>query len=118
MTTSQSEPRSGLLGKAALGLIWVYRRTLSPALYLIGVRCRHSPSCSQYAAEAFSKHRIPRAFWLSVSRLCRCHPFGSHGFDPVPDDVPTVGWQFWRLGDWAWTERNGVANGTHKKTEQ
>ncbi|PQA88453.1 membrane protein insertion efficiency factor YidD [Hyphococcus luteus] len=106
--------KSGLAGRAALGAIWLYRRSLSPFLYALGVRCRHAPSCSQYAAEAFRKHRFGRAFWLSLSRFSRCHPFGSHGFDPVPDDAPQVGWRFWRLGDWAWTERMGP----QKKTEQ
>lgn len=98
---------SGLAGKSALAAIWLYRRSLSPVLYALGVRCRHMPSCSEYAAEAFSRHRFNRAFWLSLSRFCRCHPFGSHGFDPVPGDAPDVGWRFWRLGDWAWTERDG-----------
>ena len=102
-----SGPSSGAPGRIALGAIWLYRRTLSPFLYALGVRCRHAPSCSQYAAEAFRKHRFARAFWLSVSRVSRCHPFGSHGFDPVPDDAPQVGWKFWKLGDWAWTERGG-----------
>ncbi|MEO1135139.1 MAG: membrane protein insertion efficiency factor [Pseudomonadota bacterium] len=89
--------QSGLLGRLAIGLIWFYQRTLSPALMAY---------CEQLGA--FSKHRFGRAFWLTLSRLSRCHPLGSHGFDPVPDDAPNVGWRFWRLGDWAWTER-GVA---------
>ncbi len=102
-----SGARSGLAGRAALGAIWLYRRSLSPFFYALGVRCRHEPSCSQYAAEAFRTHHAGRAFWLALSRVLRCHPFGSHGFDPVPEDAPQVGWKFWKLGDWAWTERNG-----------
>lgn len=94
-----------IAAKAALGALWLYRRSLSPFLYALGVRCRHEPSCSVYAMEAFRKHRLARAFWLTASRLSRCHPFGSHGFDPVPDGDPRPGWRFWRLGDWAWTER-------------
>ncbi|MEZ5891924.1 MAG: membrane protein insertion efficiency factor YidD [Parvularculaceae bacterium] len=62
-------------------------------------RVRNTPS------RRFLKHKFSRAFWLTVSRVSRCHPFGSHGFDPVPDDCPNVGWKFWKLGDWAWTER-------------
>ena len=93
--------------RAALGALWLYKRTLSPVFYLLGARCRHEPSCSEYAAEAFRRHRLGRAFWLTVSRLSRCHPFGSHGFDPPPETAPDVGWRFWRLGDWAWTERDG-----------
>ena len=92
-----------------LGALWLYKRTLSPAFYLLGARCRHEPSCSEYAAEAFRRHRFGRAFWLTVSRLSRCHPWGSWGFDPPPETSPDVGWRFWRLGDWAWTERGGGA---------
>jgi len=93
------------LGHVALGLIWAYKRSLSPVFYLFGARCRHAPSCSDYAAEAFRKHGLARAFWLSLSRLSRCHPLGSSGFDPVPDDAPRSGWRFWRLGDWSWRGR-------------
>lgn len=106
-TAKNTGLRSGLAGRAILGAIWLYRRTLSPALYLIGVRCRHQPTCSQYGVDAFHKHKFGRAFWLTFSRVTRCHPFGSHGFDPVPDEAPDVGWKFWKLGDWARTERNG-----------
>lgn len=90
---------------AALGTIWLYKRTLSPVLYLLGARCRHQPTCSDYAAGAFRRHGAHRAFWLSLSRISRCHPWGSSGFDPVPDEPRRVGWRVWRLGDWAWTER-------------
>ena len=91
----------------ALGGLWLYKRSLSPAFYFLGARCRHSPTCSEYAADAFRRHKPGRAFWLSLSRLTRCHPWGSHGFDPVPDNAVSVGWRFWKLGDWAWTERCG-----------
>ena len=90
---------------AAIGLLWLYRQTLSPALYAIGVRCRHAPTCSQYGMEAFRKHGAWRGFWLTLSRLSRCHPFGSSGWDPVPETLPDAGWRPWRYGDWAWTER-------------
>lgn len=93
------------LNAATLGLLKGYKTVLSPVFYLLGARCRHEPTCSDYAAEAFRKHKAGRAFWLTLSRLSRCHPWGSHGFDPVPDDAPSVGWRIWRLGDWAWTER-------------
>ena len=103
MAVSKTRPHG--LRRFALGAIWLYKHTLSLFLYALGVRCRHEPTCSSYAADAFRRHRFGRAFWLTVSRFLRCHPFGSHGFDPVPDDAPEVGWRFWRLGDWAWTER-------------
>jgi putative membrane protein insertion efficiency factor len=46
--------------------------------------CRYTPSCSEYAREAVEMHGAGRGGWLSVRRLARCHPFGGHGFDPVP----------------------------------
>ncbi|MEX6632591.1 membrane protein insertion efficiency factor YidD [Hyphococcus lacteus] len=108
-----SRAAGGIAAKIAQSVIWVYRRSLSPVLYFFGARCRHEPSCSQYASEAFARHRLGRAFWLSFSRLLRCHPFGSSGYDPVPSETPAAGWRFWRLGDWSWTPRNGAASTRH-----
>ncbi len=104
-----------LINGAALGALKIYKTLFSPVFYFLGARCRHEPTCSDYAAEAFRKHRAPRAFWLTLSRLLRCHPFGSHGFDPVPDDAPEVGWRFWRLGDWAWTARGETASSDRRE---
>ncbi len=64
-----------------LALIYAYRATLSP---LMGGRCRFIPSCSQYALEAYREHNPVRATGLTARRLCRCHPWGGEGFDPVP----------------------------------
>jgi len=47
--------------------------------------CRFHPSCSEYGREAIERHGAARGFWLTVRRLARCRPFGSSGFDPVPD---------------------------------
>jgi hypothetical protein len=46
--------------------------------------CRFDPSCSTYALEALARHGAVRGSWLSVRRLARCHPWGGHGWDPVP----------------------------------
>jgi uncharacterized protein len=46
--------------------------------------CRFSPSCSEYAAEALVEHGAARGTWLAARRLGRCHPWGGHGWDPVP----------------------------------
>ncbi len=47
--------------------------------------CRFFPSCSTYAYEAFTLHGTRRGSWLTLRRLLRCRPFGSSGYDPVPD---------------------------------
>lgn len=47
--------------------------------------CRFEPTCSAYAAMALAEHGAARGSWLAVRRLARCHPFGGHGWDPVPE---------------------------------
>jgi putative membrane protein insertion efficiency factor len=58
-----------------------YKLTLSP---LIGQQCRFAPTCSEYAAQALITHGPWRGSQLAAGRLCRCHPWGGSGFDPVP----------------------------------
>ena len=66
-----------------LGLVWLYRLTISPWL---GNNCRFEPSCSVYAAEAVRQYGAFRGTWLAAKRIARCHPWGGSGFDPVPGD--------------------------------
>lgn len=47
--------------------------------------CRYAPSCSSYALEALELHGVRSGLWLSARRIARCHPWGGHGWDPVPD---------------------------------
>ncbi|MEL7030498.1 MAG: membrane protein insertion efficiency factor YidD, partial [Pseudomonadota bacterium] len=70
---------SRVLQSICLALLAVYRVTLSPAFYALGARCRHAPSCSEYAADAIRRHGAWRGGWLALSRLARCHPWGSSG---------------------------------------
>lgn len=62
-------------------LIRAYQVTLSPWL---GGGCRFYPSCSNYALEAIDTHGAVRGSWLTLRRLCKCHPFHPGGFDPPP----------------------------------
>jgi uncharacterized protein len=62
--------------------IHLYRWTLKP---LIGMECRHLPTCSEYALAAIDLNGAWRGFWLAASRICRCNPWGTSGFDPAPD---------------------------------
>jgi len=63
-------------------LITVYQRFISPCL---PPHCRYTPSCSQFTLEAIEKHGALKGLWLGIKRIARCNPFGSHGYDPVPD---------------------------------
>ena len=45
--------------------------------------CRFIPSCSEYAMEAFRKFGFFKASKMTFSRILRCHPLGSSGYDPI-----------------------------------
>ena len=62
-------------------LIWLYRHSLSAFL---GRQCRFLPSCSVYADEAIRRYGATKGGGLALRRVCRCHPWGGHGYDPVP----------------------------------
>ncbi|HEX4645529.1 MAG TPA: membrane protein insertion efficiency factor YidD [Verrucomicrobiae bacterium] len=65
----------------------LYQWGISPAKTLLfgpAGQCRFTPSCSQYAAEAVQTHGAMRGSILAVKRICRCHPWGGCGDDPVP----------------------------------
>jgi putative membrane protein insertion efficiency factor len=68
--------------RLAILLIRLYQWALSP---LLPRTCRFTPSCSEYAAEAVLAHGLWRGMGLAGRRLLRCHPWGGHGYDPVPD---------------------------------
>ena len=50
--------------------------------------CRYTPSCSAYAITALRRHGAIKGGWLATKRLLRCHPWGGHGYDPVPGADP------------------------------
>ena len=65
-----------------------YQRVLSPGLAAfgrpLGLGCRFVPSCSAYALEAVQVRGAWQGVGLATRRLCRCHPWGGCGYDPVP----------------------------------
>jgi putative membrane protein insertion efficiency factor len=74
-----------------IAAVRAYRWLLSPAKsFVLGpmARCRFEPSCSRYALEALQIHGACKGSVLAVKRLCRCHPWGDFGPDPVPTNHP------------------------------
>lgn len=66
-----------------LFLLSVFMLLVRPLLGPRGV-CRFTPTCSQYAKEAITKHGVLKGVWLSFIRVLKCHPFHAGGYDPVP----------------------------------
>ncbi len=62
-------------------LIKLYQWIISPWL---GQKCRYTPTCSHYAVEALKKYGPVKGLWLTIRRVSKCHPWGGHGYDPVP----------------------------------
>lgn len=74
-----------LVRKLLVGAIRLYQMFLSPVLFAIaGPSCRFTPSCSQYAIEAVSKHGALKGSWYALRRILRCQPLCKGGYDPVP----------------------------------
>lgn len=67
--------------KLCLSMIRFYQRCISP---LTPAACRFTPTCSQYTFEAIEKYGVIKGCWLGLKRICRCHPWGGSGYDPVP----------------------------------
>jgi hypothetical protein len=64
-----------------------YRLLVSPAqtiLFGAGAGCRFTPTCSAFALEAVREYGAAKGTALAAGRICRCHPWGQCGHDPVP----------------------------------
>ena len=78
MSDATSTARSA---RVVVALLRGYQLVVSPWL---GPACRFEPTCSQYALEAVASRGAIRGAWLAARRVCRCHPLGGSGYDPVP----------------------------------
>lgn len=70
-----------MLRRLLIGIVRFYQAAVSP---WTPASCRFTPTCSFYAIEALQVHGARRGSWLAIRRIGRCHPWGGHGFDPVP----------------------------------
>jgi len=71
----------GIVRSFLILLVRLYQWFISP---MLPNACRYQPTCSQYMVEAVTKHGPIRGLWLGLKRIGRCHPWGGHGYDPVP----------------------------------
>lgn len=95
MTTAAGRAAAWLLKLPIHGYRWTLKA-------FVGWHCRHLPSCSGYALEAIDRNGAWRGFWLTVSRLSRCQPWGTSGYDPTPDITAERHLlRPWRYGRWS-----------------
>ena len=62
-------------------LIRGYQLIISP---LLGSNCRFMPTCSEYAIDSLRSHGLIKGSYLTIKRIGKCHPWGGHGYDPIP----------------------------------
>jgi len=65
-------------------LIKGYQIIFSP---LLGSNCRFMPTCSEYSMESLKAYGLIKGTFLTIKRIGKCHPWGSHGYDPIPKKI-------------------------------
>lgn len=69
-----------IISKLFVYLIRGYQRALSP---IIAANCIFTPSCSQYAIDAYKKYGFFKATLMMFWRIIRCNPWSKGGDDPA-----------------------------------
>ena len=70
-----------------LGLVRGYQLLFSS---FFGRSCRFYPTCSCYARDSIRRFGAMRGLGLAVWRILRCGPFTRGGYDPVPENFPSL----------------------------
>lgn len=77
--------RTNFISNAILRLLILpvrfYQHAISP---YTPSSCRHVPTCSEYTIQALRTHGVFTGLYYAIRRVLRCHPWGTHGYDPVP----------------------------------
>ncbi len=71
-----------MFSRILIAIVRFYQLAISP--WFPG-SCRYHPTCSAYAIDAIRLHGPVRGVVMAAGRLARCHPWGRHGYDPVPE---------------------------------
>ena len=64
-----------------MGLIKIYQLIPGPWHKL----CRYTPTCSEYIIISLKRFGSFKGSLIGIKRLLRCAPWGSMGYDPVPE---------------------------------
>ncbi|MDR9399268.1 membrane protein insertion efficiency factor YidD [Salibacter sp.] len=67
--------------KILIILVKFYQYAISP---FFPSTCRYTPTCSTYSIKAIEEWGPLKGGWLAIKRISSCHPWGGHGYDPVP----------------------------------
>jgi putative membrane protein insertion efficiency factor len=70
-----------LMTRILILMVRAYKVVISPHL---PSACRYQPTCSVFMVQALEKHGLFKGLRLGLKRIGRCHPWGGHGYDPVP----------------------------------
>lgn len=70
-----------ILSFPLLVLIGIYKYVISP---FTPASCRHQPTCSAYSQQAIKRYGMVEGSFLSIKRIGKCHPWGTYGYDPLP----------------------------------
>lgn len=70
------------MNKLAIKAIKWYQSKISPNT---PPKCRHSPTCSNYALEAYERFGFFKASFLTTKRIISCNPLVKPKYDPVPE---------------------------------
>lgn len=77
------------LNKFFIKILKFYKKFISGGLRS---GCIFTPTCSEYAMEAFEKHNFFVSIGLIIWRILRCNSLNKGGFDPVPDSPEVLKW--------------------------
>jgi len=83
-TDSFRKPANQVSAHLWTSAVRLYQKHGRPALQPY-VRCRYTPTCSEYSIQAVETHGIGRGLYLSIKRIQSCRatvPLGT--LDPVP----------------------------------
>jgi len=85
------EDKENIGRKIVIGIasfpIHFYQNAISP---FTPASCRHIPTCSEYSLQALKKHGLIKGGAIAANRIGRCHPWGTQGWDPVPEIIVHV----------------------------